>query len=60
MTTHAELMEWLASDMANIHKFLKAIDKLVMGHVVLVASDEDGALITSFMSDRRHRRVRRS
>lgn len=60
MTAHAELMEWLAGDMANVHKFLKAIDKLVAGRVVLVVSDEDGALITGFMSDKRHRRVRRS
>ena len=58
MSTHEELMEWLASDRSNVHRFVKAIDKLILGHVVLIEGD-DGSLVTGFMASRRNRRIRR-
>ena len=58
MKTHEELMGWLASDSSNVHRFLKTIDRLVGGRVVLVFGDDD-ALITGFLADRRHRRGNR-
>jgi len=59
MTTHEELMVWLANDPSNVRKFLKALDKLINGRVVLVEGKSDGCLVTGFMACKRNRRIRR-
>ena len=58
MTSHIEIMEWLVRDPSNVNRFIKAIDKIVMGRVVIIAGD-DNCLITGFMASKKNRRVRR-
>lgn len=58
MVTHEEVMNWLESDRSNVKRFLKAIDKIVKGQVVLVEGVDD-CLVTGFMARKRNCRVRR-
>lgn len=58
-TNHADFLDWLSQDIINAKKFLKSLDKVVKGRVVLVVDEKSGCLVTGFMPYKNNFRVRK-
>lgn len=56
-TTQQEMLDWLAIDSRNTDRFLRSLDKIINGRIVLIL--EDDFAITSFRLFKKNRKVKR-
>lgn len=58
-TTHQEMLEWLAVDNRHADRFMKSIDKIIKGSIVLVVDEFETRMITAMRAFKKNRKVRK-
>jgi hypothetical protein len=57
--THQEMLGWLAIDAKNVDRFIRSLEKIMKGHIILVFNDKEDLAITSFRAFNKTKKVKR-
>lgn len=57
LTTHEDVLSWLAQDEKNVEMFLKRVRKIMKEKIVLVV--DKAVAITVYRADKKHSKIRR-
>jgi len=56
---HQEMLSWLAIDTKNADRFIRSLEKIMKGHLILIFNDEEDLAITSFRAFKKNIKVKR-